>query len=473
MASAGIYDVRDFGAKGDALADDTAAIQAAIDAAIGDGDPATVGRLAKGTVHLPAGIHRITKPLRIASVSYLTFRGEGKATRLCPIGAMDSVLDLNGTAYCTFADLLIEGNTESGRVENVVYTYFDPQTAARTTTGCVFRNIQVQNVPFVAGFRVGKPGSNAQVDTDTFENVAVIGGWKDGEADLYQAGFAVGSGTFGNNLCHSFANPIATHCRYGFNVAATNFLLNGGSFGANGTDFRADTLCYFSVHGIRSEDSQRLLEAGVGPNQMVATISLSDVVFEGTKLHPDKRIITSYYNGNLSLRNLQFGSGVLNPKVFFAPFVAGTLRVDGMVCYGSLATMLADNWPQARVVASGFIERSPSGLTTSVASTQGLLTTAPLRFGASGTGVIDGSSGPIQLNVEAGSSQSGTWFGNGKGDVTGLITGDGAWMFVHIPDAKAPNQSIFLGAEHNGLPCYRDRNGDVFTLDLTKAKKGK
>lgn len=97
----------------------------------------------------------------------------------------------------------------------------------------------------------------------------------------------------------------------------------------------------------------------------------------------------------------------------------------------------------------------------------------PLKFGGLGAGVIDGTHGPIRLNVDAGSSQSGTMFGNGLGDVTGLITGDGAWMFVHIPDAKAPNQSIFLGAEHWGLPCYKDSAGQVYMLDMTKAKKDK
>ncbi len=44
--AAGVYDVRDFGAKGDGLAKDTAAIQAAIDKATAAGG---------GTVELPAG----------------------------------------------------------------------------------------------------------------------------------------------------------------------------------------------------------------------------------------------------------------------------------------------------------------------------------------------------------------------------------------------------------------------------------
>ena len=53
----GVYNVRAFGAQGDGVADDTAAIQAAIDAINGDES------LAGGTVLLPYGVYRITDGL--------------------------------------------------------------------------------------------------------------------------------------------------------------------------------------------------------------------------------------------------------------------------------------------------------------------------------------------------------------------------------------------------------------------------
>lgn len=67
----GAYDVRWFGAKGDGVADDTAAIQAAIDAAISFGLGASV--------FVPRGTYRLTSTPTIAAVQGLRFTGSGGA----------------------------------------------------------------------------------------------------------------------------------------------------------------------------------------------------------------------------------------------------------------------------------------------------------------------------------------------------------------------------------------------------------
>lgn len=60
--------VRDFGAKGDGVADDTEAIQRAVDAQ-------------QGLVEFPSGVYRLTRPVRIelAKVGYVALRGAGTA----------------------------------------------------------------------------------------------------------------------------------------------------------------------------------------------------------------------------------------------------------------------------------------------------------------------------------------------------------------------------------------------------------
>jgi hypothetical protein len=70
--AAPVSDVSDFGAVGDGVADDTAAIQAAIDHA---------SALSGGVVFVPAGNYRTTAELRITTGG-LTLRGEGPASVL-------------------------------------------------------------------------------------------------------------------------------------------------------------------------------------------------------------------------------------------------------------------------------------------------------------------------------------------------------------------------------------------------------
>ena len=54
-----LFNVKDFGARGDGITDDTAAIQAAIDAS-----------LPGGKVYFPAGVYRMSAPLRVGDSNF-------------------------------------------------------------------------------------------------------------------------------------------------------------------------------------------------------------------------------------------------------------------------------------------------------------------------------------------------------------------------------------------------------------------
>lgn len=356
----GNYSVKAFGAKGDAVADDTDEIQAAIDAACGPGDPAKVGRLARGNVLLPPGTYRVSKPLRIASVSYLRFLGAGKSTRIYPVGTMDSVLDLNGVAYSTFADFRIEGTNNQESIQNAIYFYWDQATATRSSCGNEFRDIQIQGTRCITGFRIGKSGSPLQVDTSLYTNLIVAGGWQPGEDKWYQHGFYVGSDTWGNNLVHTFTHIGETGFANGFTVSPTNFCLTGASLGQNGTDFNVANLSYFSVTGVRSEESQRFANIQIGPSAP-GNWSFNDILWEGGKLADDNVVIRGQFNGCLRLNNIAIGSAAKSPKILINSPNGAALLLDGFTCAAPLESLTEGSTPKVSVIARGYSQIAQAG----------------------------------------------------------------------------------------------------------------
>ncbi|MHB0998229.1 MAG: glycosyl hydrolase family 28-related protein [Armatimonadota bacterium] len=116
IVSGPYHDVRHYNAVGDGVADDTAAIQAAIDAANG------------GTVLLPAGTYLLRSTLTIPRTSNgIILRGMGRATHLYnpdPDSIQNPIISIEGGADgppivpgirgCTIQDMWIQGDTTRG-----------------------------------------------------------------------------------------------------------------------------------------------------------------------------------------------------------------------------------------------------------------------------------------------------------------------------------------------------------------------
>lgn len=128
-----VIDVKLFGAKGDGVTDDTAAIQAALDAAKNAGG---------GTVYLPTGNYRkanTSATLRVYS-----------NTTLCGSGDASVILaeDLSSVPRC---DLMILSDTENVtlrdfRVVGTLESNLSNENANQTITGSRVRNLRVLNV---------------------------------------------------------------------------------------------------------------------------------------------------------------------------------------------------------------------------------------------------------------------------------------------------------------------------------------
>ncbi|HEY3417465.1 MAG TPA: glycosyl hydrolase family 28-related protein, partial [Armatimonadota bacterium] len=96
--------VKTFGAKGDGVADDTAAIQQAFD-----------GMKEGSTVYLPAGAYRLTKTLSLLGPRHGTLVvGHGRDTKLIwdgPVGG--TMFNEDGIAYCRYVGLLFDGKNKA------------------------------------------------------------------------------------------------------------------------------------------------------------------------------------------------------------------------------------------------------------------------------------------------------------------------------------------------------------------------
>lgn len=108
-AAVPFVNVKTYGAKGDNLTDDTAAIQAAVDAVFAAGG---------GTVYFPSGTYLVTSIVKVWTAAVtLNLKGEGKrSTRLKKLGgATDPILDLSSVpgvleTYSEISDMWIDGN---------------------------------------------------------------------------------------------------------------------------------------------------------------------------------------------------------------------------------------------------------------------------------------------------------------------------------------------------------------------------
>jgi Pectate lyase superfamily protein len=132
-----VIDVKSFGAVGDGMADDTAAIQAAIDAATGSANPATSARTPVQAVYLPPGNYKITSDLNIRSVYGFHLTGAGpNQCRITPSGTgfTQAALFVNGSDDGVYEGFLIQG---SGTEQLYNALRLDWVTASRTDAGCI------------------------------------------------------------------------------------------------------------------------------------------------------------------------------------------------------------------------------------------------------------------------------------------------------------------------------------------------
>jgi hypothetical protein len=228
---ADIKNVKDFGARGDGVTDDTAAIQTTFDAAFGppSSPHGNRNRFMNRPVFFPAGNYQISRPLYLKGVTGGYIFGSGsQSTRLAYTGLFNGntvvqngitpVIMTNGFAYSRIEGLnLAIGNNNS----TCLYIFQDGTEGP--TTGNTFADILVETA--LTGFLIGYQ-SNALCSENLFLNCTALscGAW----------GFRnISSNALNNNFvgCGAAASGLA-----GFSCPTGSIQIHCASLAQNGVD---------------------------------------------------------------------------------------------------------------------------------------------------------------------------------------------------------------------------------------------
>ena len=313
--SASVYDVRAYGAAGDLIQDDTAAVQAACNTAQGTGNVLSVVRLPRGQIYLPPGYYKLTSEILIQGTAGLIMSGDGPVTSLLVFASsITNGLHIDGVAHSLFQDIGV--TTLSGSTVTNLINCDWSVGISRNPTGNMFRNILINPTPpggagkFVYGVAVGtstttNTPTNA-IDQFTFDRVRVLGSWATGNLTNSQAGFQFGAGTADNNLGHCFYNCENTDVAIGFHFYGSSGVLYGGANENCGTDVVANPpSAEIKVSGMRMEGSLQLFSLPAYASG-AQSVEIENIAFAGNALVAAMTYPLVLYNwaGALSLRNI-------------------------------------------------------------------------------------------------------------------------------------------------------------------------
>lgn len=307
--------VRDFGATGDGITDDTLAIQAAID--VCGPQPDTSLRYATRALYVPAGTYVITAPLQIHNIFGFEMCGDGQyATRFLVSGNLAGpVFDLNGVPHCAFEQFAITAIDfdVDNRCTAGIDIHWSGVSGAATRRTTVNR-VYVTDLHFVNGFQIETVDSSKQNDEITIQDCVVDGSNFDvdaPDATYWRAGVRIGQTgvVSGNTFQVLLVRPGIQQCRSAVQALGTSFHSYGGGFQANSFDFNIHApWLNCLVEGLRSEQATRLLLDEVGSNGTPTDVSLRNIWWNGANLHADQDFVKWTMAGILNLEQIHVTS---------------------------------------------------------------------------------------------------------------------------------------------------------------------
>lgn len=279
-----LFSAREFGAYGDGVHDDTAALRAALLAARSHTNPAT-GAKYKFGLYLPAGVYLFDLtdgPLAIDGLGFfLCGDGPEQTVVVAYAGAAECVLRVTGMDHHV-RDLTL---TTAGAARPTRILFVDQRPGP--TSGNSYQDVTCSGT-FVEGVRVGAPGDTGQCDQQAFYRCKVRGGiYLPASPDapvgeLWQAGWVFGGGVSANNLAHYASALYSVWNQHGVRIENTQVVIDGGLVQSNRVDFQGAGQGWASVRGIRSEASPMFFrQQNVGGYQAGLTMHIADCSAQG------------------------------------------------------------------------------------------------------------------------------------------------------------------------------------------------
>lgn len=308
--NAPVHSVLAHGAIGDGVSDDTAAIQAAIDAAIAD----------RGAVLVEPRTYKITDTLTIHNIDAFRLGGIGGGSSTGPYG---TILEWHGAAD---RPAIIMSSCRNSHLENIRIVTANPLLIGveirRSATGTVnparntITNIEVNGVTdkLGTGFVVScDAGFDANNDFNKFDNCIAANYGTAGGTFVSPAGFSIRhSQSLGNLMlnCHAHASASGMYgCTNAVGSGALgSFHWLGGSVANNtGADFYVGIGSGgVSIEMVQAEGGAHFLKT-TGPGLLEMPVSLRNCRYNPrNNLAADNRWIDYRLQGGLVIDNCQF-----------------------------------------------------------------------------------------------------------------------------------------------------------------------
>ena len=317
----GWVNVKDYGAVGNGVHDDTAAIQAAVDAITGNLPPAAYARVARYALYFPAGVYNITHDIDILSTIGFHVFGDGAwITFIRAVGTnfKRAMFNIDGSFFGSFTEFTMDGES-TAHVPAAIRLDWST-AAARSTSQNFFQRVHITDLKFMSGLNCAGTGTR-QLDGTTLSMCLVSGGQAPGNwssKGYWQKGVVFGNGSWGNNYNHYSYNSSVSGCYHGYEVNVSSLSIYGAEPAANFTDIWIVPAAQCTFDSIQSQVSGKFLYSPVGYTPSPVTISATEFnslyLTDGHVIDVagglwEIRNFSAPYGGNIRAR----GGGVYRP----------------------------------------------------------------------------------------------------------------------------------------------------------------